>query len=107
MDDGVESGAPPEQCGCYSIHSDAVRGLIQLEGGKIDAAQTNIDVFQKETEERIKNLEQARSFLHESFGQLQMLEASSSSCSVVPQNRQQERGSGVRGLVFGRATLFG
>lgn len=61
--------------GCHSIHSDAVRDLIQLEGGKIDAAQTNIDVFQKETEERIKNLEQARSFLHESFKQLQMLEA--------------------------------
>ncbi|MEQ1848411.1 MAG: hypothetical protein ABL983_22870, partial [Nitrospira sp.] len=49
--------------GCHSIHSDAVRHLIQLEGGKIDAAQTNIDVFQKETEERIKNLEQARSYL--------------------------------------------
>ncbi|MEQ1681219.1 MAG: hypothetical protein ABL950_11530 [Nitrospira sp.] len=61
--------------GCHSIHSDAVRHLIQLEGGKIDAAQTNIDVFQKETEERIKNLEQARSYLQDSFKQLQMLEA--------------------------------
>lgn len=61
--------------GCHSIHSDAVRDLLQKEGTKIDAAQTNIDVFQKETEERIKFLEQARSFLHESFKALQAQEA--------------------------------
>ena len=40
---------------------------FKLEGTKIDAAQTNIDLFQKETEARIKLLEQARSLLHESF----------------------------------------
>ena len=39
--------------GCHSIHSGSVRDLIQLEGAKIDAAQTNIDLFQKETEARI------------------------------------------------------
>ena len=39
---------------------DNFRDLIQLEGTKIDAAQTNIDTFQKETEERIKLLEKAR-----------------------------------------------
>ena len=61
--------------GCHSIHSDAVRDLIHQEGSKIDSAQANIDLFQKETEERIKNLEQARSYLHDSFKQLQMLEA--------------------------------
>lgn len=61
--------------GCHSIHSNSVRDLIQLEGTKIDAAQTNIDLFQKETEARIKFLEQARSSLHESFKSLQMLEA--------------------------------
>ncbi len=61
--------------GCHSIHSGAVRDLIQLEGSKIDAAQTNIDLFQKETEARIKFLEQARSSLHESFKSLQMQEA--------------------------------
>ena len=27
--------------GCHSIHSRSVRDLIQLEGAKIDAAQTN------------------------------------------------------------------
>lgn len=61
--------------GCHSIHSDAVRDLLQKEGAKIDAAQTNIDLFQKETEERIKFLEQARSSLHESFKALQAQEA--------------------------------
>jgi hypothetical protein len=61
--------------GCNSIHSDAVRDLIQREGVKIDAAQTNIDLFQKETEARIKFLEQARSSLHESFKALQTQEA--------------------------------
>lgn len=61
--------------GCHSIHSDAIRDLIQVEGTKIDAAQTNIDLFQKETEARIKFLEQARSSLHESFKSLQLQEA--------------------------------
>jgi hypothetical protein len=60
--------------GCHSIHSRSVRDLIQLEGTKIDAAQTNIDLFQKETEARIKFLEQARSSLHESFKSLQIQE---------------------------------
>ena len=61
--------------GCHSIHSDAVRDLLQKESTKIDAAQTNIDLFQKETEARIKFLEQARSSLHESFMALQAQEA--------------------------------
>lgn len=61
--------------GCHSIHSDAVRELLQKEGTKIDAAQANIDLFQKETEARIKFLEQARSSLHESFKALQAQEA--------------------------------
>jgi hypothetical protein len=61
--------------GCNSIHSDAVRDLLHKEGTKIDAAQTNIDLFQKETEARIKFLEQARSSLHESFKALQAQEA--------------------------------
>ncbi len=61
--------------GCHSIHSEAVRDLIQKEGVKIDAARTNIDLFQKETEVRIKFLEQARSSLHESFNALQAHEA--------------------------------
>lgn len=61
--------------GCHSIHSGSVRDLIQLEGTKIDAAQTNIDTFQKETEERIKLLEQARAQLHVSFKSLQTMEA--------------------------------
>ncbi|MBK9305631.1 MAG: hypothetical protein IPM58_00690 [Nitrospira sp.] len=56
--------------GCNSIHSDAVRDLLHKEGVKIDAAQTNIDLFQKETEERITFLEQARTELHEAFKSL-------------------------------------
>jgi hypothetical protein len=61
--------------GCHSVHSGAVRDLIQAEGSKIDAAQTNADGFQKETEERIKQLEEARKLLHESFKSLQKQEA--------------------------------
>ena len=56
--------------GCNSIHSDAVRDLLHKEGAKIDAAQTNIDLFQKETEERITFLEKARNELHEAFKSL-------------------------------------
>lgn len=60
--------------GCNSIHSDAVRDLLHKEGTKIDAAQTNIDLFQKETEERIKFLEKARNELHEAFKSLRTYE---------------------------------
>jgi len=60
--------------GCNSIHSDAVRHLLHKEGTKIDAAQTNIDLFQKETEERIKFLEKARNELHEAFKSLRTYE---------------------------------
>jgi hypothetical protein len=60
--------------GCNSIHSSAVRDLIHKEGIKIDAAQTNIDVFQKETEERIKALEKARNELNVAFKSLRMHE---------------------------------
>lgn len=60
--------------GCHSIHSGSVRDLIQMEGTKIDAAQTNIDLFQKETEARIKFLEQARAELHQSFKSLHIQE---------------------------------
>lgn len=60
---------------CNAIHSSAVRDLLRMEGTKIDAAQTNIDLFQKETEARIKFLEQSRSALHESFKALQAQEA--------------------------------
>jgi hypothetical protein len=61
--------------GCHSIHSDAVRDLMRMEGTKIDAAQTNIDLFQKETEERIKFLEKARNELNEAFKALRTQEA--------------------------------
>ncbi|MEK9142067.1 MAG: hypothetical protein AAB308_13520 [Nitrospirota bacterium] len=60
--------------GCNSIHSSAVRDLINKEGGKIDAAQANIDVFQKETEGRIKALEKARNELNIAFKSLRMHE---------------------------------
>ncbi len=60
--------------GCHSIHSDAVRELLQKEGTKIDAAQTNIDLFQKETEERITFLEKARAELNEAFKSLRVQE---------------------------------
>ena len=58
--------------GCHSIHSDAVRDLLQKEGTKIDSAQTNIDLFQKETEERIALLEKARNELNEAFKSLRI-----------------------------------
>lgn len=61
--------------GCHSIHSEAVRDLIRMEGTKIDAAQTNIDLFQKETEDRIKFLEKARNELNDAFTSLRAQEA--------------------------------
>ena len=60
--------------GCHSIHSDAVRDLLHKEGAKLDSAQTNIDLFQKETEERITLLEQARNELKEAFKSLRLHE---------------------------------
>ena len=59
--------------GCHSIHSAAVRDLLQKEGAKIDAAQANIDLFQKETEARVKFLEQARGLGRPIVDGLQML----------------------------------
>ena len=45
--------------GCSAVHSDAVRELIKREGSKINAAQTNIALFQSETEDRIGNMEKS------------------------------------------------
>jgi hypothetical protein len=78
--------------GCHSIHSGAVRDLIQVEGTKIDAAQTNIDLFQKETEARIKFLEQARSSLQESFKSLQIQEAKHQSILASFRNITTKKG---------------
>ncbi len=61
--------------GCSAVHSDAVRDLIKREGEKIDAAQTNIALFQKETEDRIGFLEKAVKDLNERFKLRQQSEA--------------------------------
>ncbi|MDN5943031.1 MAG: hypothetical protein L0H94_14200, partial [Nitrospira sp.] len=89
--------------GCNSIHSGAVRDLIQVEGAKIDAAQTNIDLFQKETEARIKFLEQARSSLHDSFKSLQMQEAKHQSVLASFRNITTKKGEAA----FAAAYLVG
>ena len=89
--------------GCHSIHSGAVRDLIQVEGTKIDAAQTNIDLFQKETEARIKFLEQARSSLQESFKSLQMQEAKHQSVLASFRNITTKKGEAA----FATAYLVG
>lgn len=86
--------------GCHSIHSGAVRDLIQVEGTKIDAAQTNIDLFQKETEARIKFLEQARSSLHESFKSLQMQEAKHQSVLASFRNVTTKKGDAAYATAY-------
>jgi len=45
--------------GCSAVRSESVRGLIQKEGATIDRAQTNIDLFQKQTEDRVTALSEA------------------------------------------------
>jgi hypothetical protein len=89
--------------GCNSIHSGAVRDLLQAEGAKIDAAQTNIDLFQKETEARIKFLEQARSSLNESFKSLRMQEAKHQSVLSSFRNITTKKGEAA----FAAAYLVG
>jgi hypothetical protein len=89
--------------GCNSIHSGAVRDLLQAEGAKIDATQTNIDLFQKETEARIKFLEQARSSLNESFKSLQMQEAKHQSVLGSFRNITMKKGEAA----FAAAYLVG
>lgn len=89
--------------GCHSIHSAAVRDLLQREAAKIDMAQTNINVFQKETEARIKFLEQARSSLRESFKALQAHEAKHQ--SVLSSYRSAARKEGES--AYGAAYLVG
>ena len=86
--------------GCNSIHSNAVRDLIQIEGTKIDAAQTNIDLFQKETEARIKFLEQARSSLQESFKSLQMQEAKHQSVLASFRNITTKKGDAAYATAY-------
>lgn len=86
--------------GCHSIHSRAVRDLIQLEGTKIDAAQTNIDLFQKETEARIAFLEQARSSLQDSFKSLQMQEAKHQFVLASFRNIATKTGEGAHAAAY-------
>lgn len=61
--------------GCSAIQSRAVRELIKTEGKKVDDAQRNIDLFQKETEERIKVLKKALGDVNERYRILQQSEA--------------------------------
>jgi hypothetical protein len=73
--------------GCTSIHSDAVRELINKEAQKIDQAQINIDLFEKETLDRIKAIRQALEQLDLSFTKMQIQEAKHSLALSSNRNR--------------------
>lgn len=92
--------------GCHSIHSRSVRDLIQMEGTKIDAAQTNIDLFQKETEERITFLQQARSSLHESFKSLQIQEAKHRFALASFRNLTNKRGEAAYAAAYLTSLIY-
>ncbi len=86
--------------GCNSIHSGAVRNLLHQEGTKIDAAQMNIDVFQKETEERIKFLEKARDELHIGFTSLRIQEAKHQFVLSSYRNIASKKGEGAYAAAY-------
>ncbi|MDR4470732.1 MAG: hypothetical protein MRJ68_20945 [Nitrospira sp.] len=92
--------------GCNSIHSDAVRDLIHLEGTKIDAAQTNIDLLQLETEGRIKFLGYARASLHESFKALQAQEAKHQFVLSSYRNVASQKGEGAYAAAYLVSQLY-
>lgn len=92
--------------GCHSIHSASVRDLIQLEGIKIDAARTNIDLFQKETEARIAFLEQARSFLHESFNSLQIQDTTHRFALASFRNLTNQKGDSAFAAAYLMSLLY-
>jgi len=86
--------------GCSSIHSDAVRDLIKREGVKIDAAQTNIDLFQRQTAERIKFMKAALKDMNERMKQVRASEAKHQLIFSSYQNITSKKGADASAVAY-------
>jgi hypothetical protein len=92
--------------GCSAIRSGAVRDLIHKEGATIDRAQTNIDLFEKQTEDRIKYLEQALKELNEAGKSLQQVEALHHVVFSSYQNIERKRGQDAHSAAYLLGRLY-
>jgi hypothetical protein len=92
--------------GCSAIHSGAVRDLIHKEGATIDRAQTNIDLFEKQTEDRIKFLEEALKELNEAGKSLQQVEALHHVVFSSYQNIERKRGQDAHSAAYLLGRLY-
>jgi hypothetical protein len=80
------------QTGCHSIHSSAVRDLINREGTKIDAAQTNIHQYHQDTQKRIEYLKESVNGLNDAVKKIQAAEAKHSLLAASHQNLLSKKG---------------
>ena len=80
------------QVGCQSIQSNAVRDLVKREGVKIDAAQTNLHQYHRDTQKRIEYLKQSLDDLDTSIKLVQAAEARHALIAASPQNVLTKKG---------------
>lgn len=86
--------------GCSAIRSEAVRGLIQQEHATIDRAQTNIDLFQKHTEDRITYLKKALEELDKAGKSLQQVETLHQVVFSSYQNVEHKQGQDAHSAAY-------
>lgn len=80
------------QAGCHSIQSNAVRNLVKQEGAKIDAAQTNLHQYHRDTQKRIEYLKQSLDDLDASIKLVQAAEARHALIAASPQTVLTKKG---------------
>lgn len=92
--------------GCSAIRSGAVRELIHKEGSTIDRAQTNINLFEKQTDERIGYLQKALEELNAAGKELQKVEAVHHVVFSSYQNIEQKRGQDAHSAAYLLGALY-
>ncbi len=86
--------------GCNAIRSEAVRGLIQQEHAAIDRAQTNSDLFQKQTQDRIIYLKKALEELDKAGKSLQQVETLHQVVFSSYQNVERKHGQDAHSAAY-------
>lgn len=86
--------------GCNAIRSEAVRGLIQQEHATIDRAHTNLDLFQKQTEDRIAYLKKALEELDKAGKSLQQVETLHQVVFSSYQNVERKQGHDAHSAAY-------
>ncbi len=86
--------------GCSAIRSEAVRGLIHKEHATIDRAQTNIDLFQKQTGDRITYLKKALEELDKANQSLQQVETLHQVVFSSYQNVEHKQGQDAHSAAY-------